>query len=113
MYAPSARAMKRGVPPTARKARTGELTPPGMTRRARSKSSALFIGRSAPGGGFIQPASMDVAGTLRRLGRLRFGHGRLGVAGLAFFLLGQGPEEAVRNDIAHARAKARVESLVE
>ena len=34
--------MKRGVPPTARKARTGELTPPGMTRWARSNSAALL-----------------------------------------------------------------------
>ena len=31
--------MKRGVPPTAAKARTGELTPPGVTARARSKSA--------------------------------------------------------------------------
>ncbi|GAA4906270.1 hypothetical protein GCM10023237_27240 [Streptomyces coeruleoprunus] len=30
--------MKRGVPPTARKARTGEFTPPGVTWDARSKS---------------------------------------------------------------------------
>ncbi|GGT31091.1 hypothetical protein GCM10014713_25620 [Streptomyces purpureus] len=30
--------MNRGVPPTARKARTGEFTPPGVTRDARSKS---------------------------------------------------------------------------
>jgi hypothetical protein len=28
--------MKGGVPPTARKARTGEFTPPGMTAAARS-----------------------------------------------------------------------------
>src|SRR4029453_1786517 len=28
--------MNRGVPPTARKARTGEFTPPGVTARARS-----------------------------------------------------------------------------
>jgi hypothetical protein len=27
--------MKRGVPPTARNARTGELTPPGVSSRAR------------------------------------------------------------------------------
>jgi hypothetical protein len=33
--------MKRGVPPTARKARTGEFTPPGVTERARSKRAAL------------------------------------------------------------------------
>src|SRR3712207_6672170 len=32
--------MNRGVPPTARKARTGELTPPGMTFCARANSSA-------------------------------------------------------------------------
>src|SRR5215831_1044643 len=37
--APWARAKKMGSPPTARKARTGELTPPGMLRRARAKSS--------------------------------------------------------------------------
>src|SRR5690242_17524069 len=33
--------MNRGVPPTDRKARTGELTPPGTTCSARAKSSAL------------------------------------------------------------------------
>src|SRR5881392_1261244 len=32
--------MNNGVPPTARKARTGELTPPGITRQARWYSSA-------------------------------------------------------------------------
>src|SRR4051812_17652053 len=104
--------MKRGVPPTARNARTGELTPPGMTRRARSKSSSLVIvawrAVSAP--------SVDVARILRR------GH-RIGVAGrrafgfgLAVFLLafgGQGPEEAIGDDVAHAGPKAGVERLVE
>src|SRR5687768_16828108 len=38
MRAPDARAMKSGEPPTALKARTGEFTPPGVTRFARSKS---------------------------------------------------------------------------
>ena len=32
--------MKGGVPPTARKARTGELTPPGVTARARASRAA-------------------------------------------------------------------------
>ena len=32
--------MKRGVPPTAEKARTGEFTPPGITARARSNRAA-------------------------------------------------------------------------
>src|SRR2546430_12734706 len=32
--------MNNGVSPTARKARTGELTPPGITRQARSYSAA-------------------------------------------------------------------------
>src|SRR5690606_12610583 len=41
IYGPAARSMKRGVPPTERKARTGELTPPGMTRAARSKRASL------------------------------------------------------------------------
>src|SRR6476660_532859 len=38
--APRAERMKRGVPPTALKARTGEFTPPGVTARARSKREA-------------------------------------------------------------------------
>ena len=37
--APAAERMKRGVPPTASNARTGEFTPPGVTARARAKSS--------------------------------------------------------------------------
>src|SRR6478735_4532185 len=40
-YGPFAETMKRGVPPTEPKARTGELTPPGISRRARSKSASL------------------------------------------------------------------------
>ena len=40
-YGPSARATKYGVPPTDRNARTGELTPPGMTRWDRSNSSSF------------------------------------------------------------------------
>ena len=39
-HGPAALAMNRGVPPTARKARTGELTPPGMTASARSRRAA-------------------------------------------------------------------------
>src|SRR4051812_37655738 len=40
-YGPSPRAMNSGTPPTAPKARAGLLTPPGMTRAARSKASRL------------------------------------------------------------------------
>ena len=48
--APRAEAMKRGVPPTASKARTGEFTPPGVTARARSKSSSdRAVARSGTG----------------------------------------------------------------
>src|SRR6187455_990532 len=96
--------MKRGVPPTARKARTGELTPPGMTPRARSNSAALV----APG------ALVDMARIARRrrgVGLARVGLRRFGAVFLA--LLGQGPEEAVGDDVAHSRAEARVEGLVE
>src|SRR5205814_2144378 len=39
--APRPRVKKTGSPPTARNARTGELTPPGMLRLARSNSSEL------------------------------------------------------------------------
>src|SRR5438552_3673988 len=38
-----ARARNRGAPPTARKALTGEFTPPGRTRLARSKSERLVV----------------------------------------------------------------------
>jgi hypothetical protein len=44
-YGPVPLTMKRGVPPTARKARTGELTPPGMTALARS-NRACEVGAS-------------------------------------------------------------------
>src|SRR5438105_3278673 len=42
-YAPSPRVKKRGVPPTERNARTGELTPAGIVRSARAKSSSLRL----------------------------------------------------------------------
>jgi hypothetical protein len=39
--------VKKGVPPTELKARTGELTPPGIIERARWKScSEVFTGQS-------------------------------------------------------------------
>src|SRR3954465_14740258 len=88
--------MKRGVPPTARKARTGELTPPGITRWARSNSSALVDTARAPHFGAV------------------VGQGVLD-GFLAFFLFTgrQRPEEAVGDDAAHARAETSVEALVE
>src|SRR5262252_6064506 len=43
MRAPRPRAMNGGSPPTALNARTGELTPPGITRRARSISSRELL----------------------------------------------------------------------
>ena len=56
--------MKRGVPPTARNARTGELTPPGVTRGARSNSAAdCVVGHSAfaihPGHSPASPADHE------------------------------------------------------
>jgi hypothetical protein len=46
-YAPSPRTANRGVPPTAPNARTGEFTPPGIARTARSnRSSDRLTGRS-------------------------------------------------------------------
>src|SRR5688500_5968306 len=47
---PSARSTKKGSPPTPRKARTGEFTPPGVMSQARRKSVRLFALRSAAGG---------------------------------------------------------------
>src|SRR5512143_1669706 len=101
--------MKRGVPPTARNARTGELTPPGITRWARSNSAWL---RSAIGG----PSSVNA--TLRRLalafGRLRVRIGGWRIGRLAGLLLRrrQCPEEAVGDHAAHAGAEAGIEALV-
>src|SRR5687768_27776 len=43
MRAPSPLRMKSGVPPTALNARTGELTPPGMRRRARANSCSDWV----------------------------------------------------------------------
>src|SRR5882672_4079555 len=42
MRLPSPRTMKRGTPPTARNARTGEFTPPGIVFRERSNSWSFF-----------------------------------------------------------------------
>src|SRR5262249_61472689 len=60
---PSPETRKRGVSPTEPKARTGLLTPPGITRRARSKSSrergastALLLGRPV-----VAPVALIVA----------------------------------------------------
>ena len=102
-----ARAMKRGVPPTARNARTGELTPPGMTRWARSNSSA-FVGRLGRASGqwtwrgFFGVVAASLGGLRPRRSARRRPRPRR-----------QRPEEAVGNDVAHARAKAGVERLVE
>ena len=46
--APDAERMKRGVPPTAWKARTGEFTPPGVTAHARAKSASDRSGVTGP-----------------------------------------------------------------
>src|SRR5574341_1442420 len=46
--APFAFAMNRGVPPTERKARTGEFTPPGITFFAARKSLCDFVVENPP-----------------------------------------------------------------
>src|SRR5881397_1475559 len=89
-YAPSARWMKRGVPPTARKARTGEFTPPGISARARSNRTAL---RSVFG---------VMRGEVEGLGRGR------GVLVVGFPGFGLGPEQPVGHHVAHARAEAAI-----
>src|SRR5262249_45803082 len=47
-YGPSPLLKKMGAPPTARKARTGEFTPPGMSCRALANSSWLRDWRTDP-----------------------------------------------------------------
>src|SRR6187402_1463294 len=89
--------MKRGVPPTARKARTGELTPPGMAFWARSNSCSLVdTARASHFGGVVGQRLLD----------------RL-VAVLVFLAGRQRPEEAVGHHAAHARPEAGVQALVE
>src|SRR4051812_21965146 len=95
-YAPCARCTKRGVPPTARKARTGELTPPGMMRRARANSCWL---RSVLG---------VMRGHVQDLEGLGFFVGEF--LGLALRL---GPEQAGGGHVAHAGAKARIEAAIQ
>ena len=86
--------MNRGVPPTARNARTGEFTPPGITRWARSNRSAetgastcpVWQGRAHDRGAHLARAAMSmlhlrvicppdlaepVTGALRRAARRR------------------------------------------
>src|SRR5439155_8584297 len=52
-YAPSPRSRNRGVPPTAPNARTGELTPPGITVPARTKSSSDLVTARCYGSGAV------------------------------------------------------------
>jgi hypothetical protein len=71
--------MKRGVPPTALKARTGEFTPPGMTAQALSNSFAEMAvpdtSTSVPaaGTGFTTGCSCRPSTSLRRQLRPRPG----------------------------------------
>ena len=98
--------MKRGVPPTARNARTGELTPPGITRCARSNRAGCGRRFSGSGAGPACPWPRRVRMRARRQSQL---HSRR-----RFTLLcrRQRPEEAVRQHTAHAGPKAGIEALV-
>src|SRR5882672_105570 len=60
MRLPSPRSMKGGVPPTARNARTGELTPPGIAFCERSNSKSFFEGMGAEQACEIARAALDV-----------------------------------------------------
>ena len=62
--------MKRGVPPTALKARTGEFTPPGVTARARSKRAPDAAVRAVAVGGHtpIVPEAANRPGSRSRPG---------------------------------------------
>src|ERR1035437_986578 len=84
-YGPSARDMKRGVPPTDRKARTGELTPPGVVICARIKS-VLFLE------GVMEGMTQSGKGKVKK-----YMSGRLVIC-VRF----AGPEIAVRYELSHA-----------
>src|SRR4029077_9835772 len=57
---PAPRSMKGGVPPTARNARTGELTPPGMTFCERSNRRSFFEVMDAEQAREFPRAALDV-----------------------------------------------------
>src|SRR5690348_8903454 len=102
--APRPSRMKGGVPPTARKARTGEFTPPGMSLAERSKSSSLRLAMGAPlrrGEGLRQGARRrgHVAGFEERGDHGR--HGRTGARDFADVGFG---DAADRRDGKAARA---------
>src|SRR5215831_16344783 len=59
---PSPRSMKGGVPPTARNARTGEFTPPGMVLRERSNNSSFFEAMCSEHRCKLPRAMLDVLG---------------------------------------------------
>src|SRR6218665_901476 len=101
-YAPRARLTKRGGPPTALKARTGEFTPPGMSALARSNSG---IFRSVFGVmGWHHKAFQGLC--IVNGGVVFFGVP--GIVGA-----GRGPEHAVGKDMPHSGAKAGVPAPVE
>ena len=111
----AALAMKRGVPPTARKARTGEFTPPGMTlQRFLSNRACAFVrhrgvvsGHGAGSSAIRWPRRRPRRSIrLRRARRLRLPRPSSPSGGMR-------PEETVGHHVAHAGAKARVEGLVE
>src|SRR5664279_2122793 len=82
--------MNRGVPPTDRKARTGEFTPPGVTARARANSAALAGTCSAATSVAGPGRAVDSPGALLRCaicGVSSFG-GCCGAGATAVLLLG-------------------------
>jgi hypothetical protein len=77
--------MKRGVPPTAPNARTGELTPPGVTSRARAYKAALCVG-SESGTRPLCPISYSVIGpttSIRPFTRVAVGTYTSGIADIS------------------------------
>src|SRR5690606_18065186 len=65
MRAPRASAMWIGWPPTPRKARTGEFTPPGMTRAARSAWAAEVVVSSGCGCLSVTAPASHIGGRAR------------------------------------------------
>ena len=80
--------MKRGVPPTERNARTGELTPPGVVRCARANRETLVL-----------PVVLECCAVMTvRTIRVKVGaNDSIGFVGFA------GPEIAVGNQLTHAQ----------
>src|SRR5688572_31412668 len=106
MCEPSPRAMNSGLPPTLRNARTGELTPPGISSCARRKRSSDFDRFMLPrltGHEVAQPeAHPDVVKTAVQILHQPFFQAQIGLLSREHVLHKIGKSRAAAGELHHA-----------